>query len=103
MAAVTDRLRAAGALDVTLCVRDDEAGAAGHAGRGAVSAGGRVRELEALLFAETTTIGVRQRSVRRRALPREMVELTVLGHDGCGEARHAAERRAAREAGVRRC
>ena len=37
--------------------------------------------LEERLLAETTTIGVRRRAVRRVALPREMISLTVLGHD----------------------
>lgn len=35
---------------------------------------------EDLLLAETTTIGVRRRVVQRRALLRETVQLTVLGH-----------------------
>ena len=38
--------------------------------------------IEELLLVETTTIGVRPRSVRRRALPRETVTtVTVLGHE----------------------
>jgi len=37
--------------------------------------------LESLLLVETTTIGVRQRLVHRRALPRELVRLSVLGHE----------------------
>jgi uncharacterized protein (TIGR00299 family) protein len=37
--------------------------------------------LEAALLCETTTIGVRQRVVRRRALPREMITLSVLGNE----------------------
>jgi uncharacterized protein (DUF111 family) len=37
--------------------------------------------LEELLLVETTTIGVRQRTVRRRSLARDIVQLTVLGHD----------------------
>jgi pyridinium-3,5-bisthiocarboxylic acid mononucleotide nickel chelatase len=40
-----------------------------------------VVRLEEMLLVETTTIGVRQRTVRRRALAREVVKLTVLGHE----------------------
>jgi uncharacterized protein (DUF111 family) len=36
--------------------------------------------IEALLLAETTTIGVRRRTVARRALPRETITVDVLGH-----------------------
>ncbi len=32
------------------------------------------------MLVETTTIGVRARAVRRRALPRQRDEITVLGH-----------------------
>jgi uncharacterized protein (DUF111 family) len=79
LAAAADSLRDAGALDVTcltvamkkgrigtrievLCRESD----AGH--------------LEALLFARTTTIGVRQTRVARRALARDMRTVDVLGH-----------------------
>ena len=40
-----------------------------------------VAELEALLLTETTTIGVRHATVRRRALPRSQSTVRVLGHD----------------------
>jgi pyridinium-3,5-bisthiocarboxylic acid mononucleotide nickel chelatase len=36
--------------------------------------------LEDMLLVETTTIGVRRRAVGRRALPRETITVTVLGH-----------------------
>ena len=36
--------------------------------------------LEALLFARSTTLGVRRADVRRRALARRMAEVEVLGH-----------------------
>ena len=80
LAAVVDRVRENGALDVTLTAVTMKRGRPGTRVevlcRPAESA-----VLEGLLFAETTTIGVRQRSVSRRALPREMVRLSVLGHE----------------------
>lgn len=42
---------------------------------------GDASALEQRLLTETTTIGVRRRSVRRVALPRELVSLAVLGYD----------------------
>jgi uncharacterized protein (DUF111 family) len=35
--------------------------------------------LEERLLVESSTIGVRRREVRRRALPREVIQVTVLG------------------------
>ena len=80
LAAVTERVRESGALDVTLMPVTMKRGRAGtrievlcrpvDAGR-----------LEELLLIETTTIGVRSRAVRRRALPREVIQITVLGHE----------------------
>jgi pyridinium-3,5-bisthiocarboxylic acid mononucleotide nickel chelatase len=79
LAAVADRIRGAGALDVTAL------GAAMKRGR----AGTRLEvlcrptdasRLEDMLLVETTTIGVRRRAVGRRALPRETITVTVLGH-----------------------
>ena len=37
--------------------------------------------LEELLLVESTTIGVRERQVRRRALERNVIHVTVLDHD----------------------
>jgi pyridinium-3,5-bisthiocarboxylic acid mononucleotide nickel chelatase len=79
LAAVTDRLRDAGALDVALTPVVMKRGRPGHRLE-LLCRPSDASRLEELLFAETTTIGVRQRSVQRRALPREMVQLTVLGH-----------------------
>jgi uncharacterized protein (TIGR00299 family) protein len=79
LAAVTDRVRAAGSLDVTLATVTMKRGRPGARLEVLCRKADAVR-IEEMLFAETTTIGVRQRSVRRRALPREMVELAVLGH-----------------------
>jgi uncharacterized protein (TIGR00299 family) protein len=80
IAAAVERVRGAGALDVTLL------GVMMKRGRPATRIEVLCRSedaarLEELLLVETTTIGVRQRSVRRRALPREMVQLSVLGHN----------------------
>ena len=40
-----------------------------------------VTRLEAMLFARTTTIGIRQSRVVRRALARDVRTVDVLGHD----------------------
>lgn len=79
IAAASDALREAGALDVTLLQTVMKKGRPGvrievlcrpaEAGR-----------LETLLLRESTTIGVRHSSVLRRALPREMREVEVFGH-----------------------
>ena len=79
IAAASDALREAGALDVTLLQTVMKKGRPGvrievlcrpaEAGR-----------LETLLLRESTTIGVRRSSVLRRALPREMREVEVFGH-----------------------
>ena len=80
LAAVAERIRETGSLDVTMMPVTMKRGRPGvrievlcrpdDAGR-----------LEELLLIETTTIGVRSRSVRRRALPREVIRITVLGHE----------------------
>ncbi|MEP6495187.1 MAG: nickel pincer cofactor biosynthesis protein LarC [bacterium] len=80
LAAVGERVRDSGALDVTMVPVTMKRGRPGtrlevlcrpvDAGR-----------LEELLLIETTTIGVRERAVRRRALPREVIHVTVLGHE----------------------
>src|SRR5581483_10060702 len=80
VAAVADRVRDAGARDVTIIPVTMKRGRPGVRVEvlcSARDAGG----LEELLLVETTTIGVRRRSVRRRALDREMITLRVLGHD----------------------
>jgi len=80
LAAVADRLRESGALDLTLHPVTMKRGRPGTRMEALCRVPDAAR-LEELLFAETTTIGVRQRTVRRRALPREMIRLTVLGYD----------------------
>jgi len=80
VAAAADRVRESGALDVTLLPVSMKRGRAATR----VEVLCRVADasrLEELLFAETTTIGVRQRTVRRRSLAREIVQLSVLGHE----------------------
>ena len=45
---------------------------------GAARSGGDLREV---VMAQTSTIGVRETTVRKTALPRGWVDLTVAGHD----------------------
>ncbi len=80
LAAVADRVRDAGALDVTLLSVAMKRGRPGSRIEVLCRTADVVR-LEAMLLVETTTIGVRQRTVRRRALAREVIKLTVLGHE----------------------
>jgi len=80
VAAATDALRDAGALDVTCVTVAMKKGRVGtrievlcresDAGR-----------LEAMVFARTTTIGIRRSRVVRRALARDMRTVEVLGHE----------------------
>jgi hypothetical protein len=79
LAAVADRVRSAGALDVTLIAVAMKKGRPGSRVE-VLCRPGDARRLEELLLVESTTIGVRERGVRRRALPRESIELSVLGH-----------------------
>jgi uncharacterized protein (TIGR00299 family) protein len=79
LAAVADLLRAAGALDVVLLPTTMKRGRPGTRIEVLVrpaEAGG----LEEILLRESTTIGVRRSTVRRRALPRELRTVEVLGH-----------------------
>ena len=80
VAAVAEKLREAGALDVTLTTETMKRGRPGTRVE-VLCRPGDAGSLESVLFVETTTIGVRQRSVTRRALPRETVQLMVLGHE----------------------
>jgi len=82
VAAATDELRAAGALDVlTLSV-------AMKKGRSGIrievlAAANRADDLERILLEHTSTIGVRRTVAQRRALPRSARTVRVLGHDIC--------------------
>jgi uncharacterized protein (TIGR00299 family) protein len=80
LAPIVERARDAGALDVVLLAETTK-----H-GRPAVRVEilcrpGAAARLEELLLVETTTIGVRRREVLRRALPRDVIHITVLGHE----------------------
>jgi hypothetical protein len=80
LAAAGDRVRESGALDVTLLPVTMKRGRPGTRVE-VLSRAADAARLEELLLVETTTIGVRQRTVRRRSLAREVVQLTVLGHE----------------------
>ena len=80
LAAVGDRLREGGALDVVMLASTMKRG------RPAVRVEVLCRQadasrLENVLFVETMTIGVRRREVQRRALSRDVICVTVLGHE----------------------
>jgi uncharacterized protein (TIGR00299 family) protein len=80
LAAAAERVRESGALDVTLLAVTMKRGRPGARVEVLCRLADALR-LEELLLVETTTIGVRQRTVRRRSLARDIVQLTVLGHD----------------------
>jgi uncharacterized protein (TIGR00299 family) protein len=80
IAHVAERLRDAGALDVVLLQTTMKRGRPGVRIE-ALCEPDRAATIEDIFLTETTTIGVRRRSVVRRALPREMITLGVLGHE----------------------
>ena len=80
LAAAAELLREAGALDVVLLPTTMKRGRAGT--RLEVLARlETVDVLERLMLTESTTIGVRRSAVIRRALPRELITVDVLGHE----------------------
>jgi len=79
LAAAVDRARDESVLDVTMFPVMMKRGRLGTRIELLCRANDASR-FEDLLLAETTTIGVRRRVVRRCALLRETVQLTVLGH-----------------------
>jgi uncharacterized protein (TIGR00299 family) protein len=79
LAAAADRVRDAGALDVTLLAVTMKKGRPGTRVE-VLCRPADASRLEDMLLIESTTIGVRRRLVRRRALPRESIELMVLEH-----------------------
>lgn len=79
VAAVTDRARVEGALDVVLLATTMKKGRAGTRLE-VLCAPADADRFEALLLAETTSIGVRRTAVSRRALPRHEETVNVLGH-----------------------
>jgi pyridinium-3,5-bisthiocarboxylic acid mononucleotide nickel chelatase len=80
LAAVADRIRDAGALDLTLLAATMKRGRPGTR-IDVLCRPSDATRIEELLLIETTTIGVRRRSVHRRALERELVRLPLLGHE----------------------
>ena len=80
LAAAAEALRAAGALDVVLQQVVMKKGRPGVRIE-ILARPGSVAELEVMLLRETTTIGVRREVARRRALPRQLRTVKVLGHD----------------------
>jgi len=79
LASATNRIREAGALDVTVLPAMMKHGRQG-ARVEVLCRLAEAQRLEDLLLVETTTIGVRRRAVERRALEREVIHVTVLGH-----------------------
>ncbi len=80
LAAVAERLREAGALEVVSIGATTKRGRAGTRLE-ALCRPTDARRLEEILLVESTTIGVRERAVRRRALERNVIHVTVLDHD----------------------
>jgi uncharacterized protein (TIGR00299 family) protein len=80
LSAAAERLRAAGALDVVLQPVIMKKGRAGTRIE-VLALPARADELERLVLAETTTIGVRRAVTSRAALPRDRRTVTVLGHE----------------------
>lgn len=79
VAAAADSLRDGGALDVTCLTIAMKKGRIGTRIEVLCRVSDAAR-LESLLFTRTTTIGVRQSRVARRALARDMRTVDVLGH-----------------------
>lgn len=79
LAAAAERLRAEGALDVTLSAVTMKKGRLGTRVEVLCNTNDADR-LESAVLLHTTTIGVRRVAVSRRALARETVSVTVLGH-----------------------
>jgi pyridinium-3,5-bisthiocarboxylic acid mononucleotide nickel chelatase len=79
LAAVVDRVRDAGALDVVLLATMMKKGRQGTRVE-VLCRPADAERLERLLLVETTTIGVRRQDTTRLALPREQATVGVLGH-----------------------
>ena len=80
LAAVAERLREAGALEVVSLPATTKRGRTGTRLEALCRPPDAAR-LEEILLNESTTIGVRERQVRRRALERNVIHVTVLDHD----------------------
>ena len=79
LAGAVDALRDAGAADVVTLAVGMKKGRVGTRIE-VLAAPSRADALEALIFAHTTTLGVRRSTVTRHALPRTVRRVTVLGH-----------------------
>lgn len=79
LAAIAELLRSKGALDVVLIPMTMKRGRPGTRIE-ILAQPATAALLEDLLLVQSTTIGVRRTAVRRRALPREMHRVEVLGH-----------------------
>jgi uncharacterized protein (TIGR00299 family) protein len=79
LAAMVERARDQGALDVVLLSASMKKGRQGTRIE-VLCAPPDAQRFESMLLAETTTIGVRRSDLRRIALPRRIVEIDVLGH-----------------------
>ncbi|HEX7938582.1 MAG TPA: nickel pincer cofactor biosynthesis protein LarC [Gemmatimonadaceae bacterium] len=79
LAAAGEQLRAAGALDVVLLPVVMKKGRPGTR-IDVLASPATADALETMLFAATTTIGVRRATLTRRALARSASSVTVLGH-----------------------
>lgn len=79
VAGCADLVREAGALDVVLTATQMKKGRAGTRVEALVREGD-VARIEGLLFANTSTLGIRRTAVERRALAREGRVVDVLGH-----------------------
>ena len=80
LSALSDSLRSAGALDVVLLATTMKKGRPGTRLE-ALSRPADVAALEAVLLTEGSSIGVRRMVVSRRALPRRMSTVSVLGRE----------------------
>ncbi len=80
VAGAAEALRQAGALDVVLTTTQMKKGRVGTRIE-VLAAPDDIARLEGVLFAQTTTLGVRRSVVERRALPRAASTVRVLGHD----------------------
>ena len=80
LAGAADSLRDAGALDVVLLATTMKKGRPGTRIE-VLAHPSRADSLEGVLFAQTSTLGVRRSTVLRRALPREESRVRVLGHE----------------------
>ncbi len=77
---VFDRVFAAGAVDATLAPVTMKKGRPGNV-LSVLAPPEKVEAVLAVLFADTTALGVRTHHVQRRVLPRRFVPVQVQGHD----------------------